>query len=66
MFYNFITKYTEIFVEKMREGFARQKLLKLFQQKNIGVFQIFFLNFNETLTDDVVSFEQLGLVKTSC
>ena len=44
----------------MREAFALQKLLKFFLQKcwhicgsNIG-------NFNETLTNDVVSFEQPG------
>ena len=29
-FYNFITKYTDIFVEFMREDFALQKLLTLF------------------------------------
>ena len=33
--------YTLIFfVEKMREAFAMQKLLKIFPQKNIGEFQI--------------------------
>ena len=32
-FYDFITKYTDIFVEKMREVFAIQKLLTFFQQK---------------------------------
>ena len=33
MFYDFITKYNDIFVEKMREAFAMQKLLTFFQQK---------------------------------
>ena len=33
VFYDFITKYTDIFVEKMREAFALQKLLTFFQQK---------------------------------
>ena len=40
MFYDFITKYTDIFVEKIREAFAMQKFLTFFQQKNIGIFQI--------------------------
>ena len=33
-----------------------QKLLTLFSKKNFGVFHV--RNFNETLTNDVVSFEQ--------
>ena len=37
MFCDVITKYTDIFVEKMREAFAVQKLT-FFQQKNIGIF----------------------------
>ena len=32
-FSNFITKYPDIFVEKMREAFALQKLLTFVQQK---------------------------------
>ena len=39
MSYDFITKYTEIFVEKMREAFALQKLLTFFATKNIGIFE---------------------------
>ena len=55
MFYDFITKHTEIFfVEKMRKAFALQRLLTFFSTKNIGIFE------NETLTNDVVSFEQPG------
>ena len=37
MFYNFITKYTDIFVEKMREA---AKASHIFSTKNIEVFQI--------------------------
>ena len=38
VFSNFITKYTDIFVEKMREAFAMQKLLSFFSTTNIGTF----------------------------
>ena len=31
--YSFITKYTDIFVQKMREAFALQKLLSFFFQQ---------------------------------
>ena len=37
--FTFITKYTEIFDEKIREAFAMQKLLTFFD-KNIGIFEI--------------------------
>ena len=60
MFHDFITKYTDIFIEKMREAFALQKLLKFFQQKLWRIWDISIWNFNERLTNDVVSFEQLG------
>ena len=36
MFYDFITKYTDIFVEKMREALS----FSHFSTKNIGIFQI--------------------------
>ena len=55
MFFDFITKYTDIFVEKMRETFALQKLLTYWHILDINVWK-----FNETLTNDVVSVEQLG------
>ena len=59
MFYDFITKYTDIFVEKMREAFALRKLLTFFQQKILAlIWDINVWNFNETLTNDVVSFKQ--------
>ena len=35
MFYDFITKHTDIFVEKMREAF---KTSHIFFNKNIGVY----------------------------
>ena len=36
----FITYYTEIFVEKMKDAFAMQKFLTFFFNKNnIGIFQ---------------------------
>ena len=45
----------------MREAFALQKLLTFFSTKHIGIFQILtFEILNETLTKDVVSFEQPG------
>ena len=40
MFYDFITKYTDIFCEKMREAFAMQKLLTFFSTKIIGIYEI--------------------------
>ena len=48
------------FVAKMREAFALQKLLTFFQQKYWQISDINILNFNDTLTNDIVSFEQPG------
>ena len=48
------------FVAKMREAFAVQKLLSFFNKKYWQISDINILNYNETLTNDVVSFEQLG------
>ena len=42
----------------MTEAFALQKLLTFFQQKYWHVRDIIVWNFNETLTNGVVSFEQ--------
>ena len=42
----------------MREAFAVQKLLTFFQQKLLAYFKYQHLNFNETLTNNVISFEQ--------
>ena len=44
----------------MKEAFALQKLLTYFQQKLLHIWEINFWKFNETLTNDVVSFEQPG------
>ena len=44
----------------MREAFALQKLLSFFHQKYWQISDINVWNFNETLTNRVVSFEQLG------
>ena len=44
----------------MREAFAVQKLLTLFQQKYWHISDINIWKFNISLTNDVVSFEQLG------
>ena len=42
----------------MREALALQKLLSIFQQNYCQISDITVWNFNETLTNDVVSFEQ--------
>ena len=54
------------FVEKMKEAFALQKHLIFFQQKILTNLRYQHLNFNETLTNDVVSFEQPGLGVQVC
>ena len=55
-----------IFVEKNERSFAMQKLLTFFNQ-NSDIFQILtFGFFNETLTNDVVSFEQPGPGTHTC
>ena len=41
MFYDFIDKYTDIFVEKVRKAFAWQKLFTIFSTKNLGILQIY-------------------------
>ena len=46
--------------KKMRKAFAVQKVFTFFQQKILAYFRYKCLNFNETLTDNVVSFEQPG------
>ena len=50
-----------LFAEKMWVAFAVQKLLTFFFSKNIQHICVSLdVNFNESLTNDVVSFEQLG------
>ena len=48
------------FAEKMWVAFALQKLLTFFQQTIQHICVSLDLNFNESLTNDIVSFEQLG------
>ena len=43
-------------------AFALQKLLTFFQQKMQHICVSLDINFNESLTNDIVSFEQLGPV----
>ena len=45
MFYDYITKYTDIFVEKMWEAFAWQKLLTFFRQKILANLRYLGLKF---------------------
>ena len=44
----------------MREAFAMQKRHTFFQQKYRHIWEINFWKFNETLINDIVSFEQPG------
>ena len=60
MFYDFITECTDIFLEKMRIAFAMLKLLTFFQQKMLAYLSYKRLKFNETLSNDVDSFEEPG------
>ena len=50
------------FAEKMWVAFALQKLLTFFSKKFQHICVSLDVNFNESLTNDVVSFEQLGPV----
>ena len=50
------------FAEKMWVAIALQKLLTFFQQKIQHICVSLHVNFNESLTNDIVSFEQLGPV----
>ena len=71
MFYDFITKYIDIFCWKMREAFKMQKFLTFSQLKILAYLNsaINVWNFNETLTNDVVSLEHIDkseiILKTS-
>ena len=44
----------------MREAFAVQKLCTFFQQKILAYLRYKCLDFNILLTNDIVSFEQVG------
>ena len=62
MFYDFITKYTEFFFLKKWQKLLQCKSFLHFFNKNIGVFEILTFDIlkKTPLTNDVVSFEQLG------
>ena len=61
MYYNFIIKYTDIFVEKKCEKLLQCKSFShLFNKKYWHILDIKVLNLNETLTNDIVCFEQPG------
>ena len=47
------------FAEKNVSSFCTAKATHIFSAKNFSIF-IFGVNFNESLTNDIVSFEQLG------
>ena len=47
----------------MRVAFALQKLLTFFQQKFQYICVSLDVNFNESLINDIVSFEKLGPVR---
>ena len=49
-----------LFVEKMRRAFALQKLLTFFDKKVWHFSDISIWNLNKMLTNDIVSFEQMG------
>ena len=44
----------------MREAFAQQSFSHFFNKKYWQISEINIWNFNETLTNNVISFEQLG------
>ena len=48
------------FAVKMWVAFALQKLLTFFSKKYQNICISLDINFNESLTNDIVSFEQLG------
>ena len=48
------------FAEMLLGTFALQKLLTFFQQKNGNIFYIKFENFNISLSNGIIWFEQLG------
>ena len=59
MFYDFITQNTDIFVEKMREAKASHIF---FNKKYWHIWDTDVWNFNVSLTNDVVSFEQTSII----
>ena len=60
MFYNFITKYTDIFCWKNERSFCPASFSHFFNRKYWHIWDINVWNFNDMLTNDVVCFEQPG------
>ena len=63
MFYSskYNIKFTGIFAEKNVSSFCKCKSYSHFFSKNINIYAIFdSQSFNNTLTSDIISFEQLG------
>ena len=62
IYYHFISKYTDIFVEKNKRSFCTAKASHIFSTKNICVYLILMFEIltKQTLTNDVISFEPPG------
>ena len=61
VFYDFITKYTKMFCcKKLEKLFHCKSFSHFFNKKYWHIWEIIFWKFSEMLTNDVVSFEQLG------
>ena len=58
---NIISNSQVFLLKKCEQLLQMQKLLTFFFSKNISIYAIFSgQRFNDTLTNDIVSFEQLG------
>ena len=60
-FYNFIAKHTDIFLFKNERC---RNFSHFFNKKILAYFRYYIWNLNEKLTNDVVSFEQVGQIYT--
>ena len=61
-FSGFNIHYSDIFAEKNVSSFCTADATHIFSAKNFSIFGYHDVNFNESLTNDIVSFEQLGPV----
>ena len=59
MFYDFITKNTDIFCGKHERSFCTAKASHIVSTKNVGILQILTFDILTKRTDDIVSFERL-------
>ena len=59
-FSRFNIQYSDIFCWKNVSSFCTAKATHIFSAKNFSIFAYHDVNFNELLTNDTVSFEQLG------